>query len=55
MNVRSIAIAVTQKPLAVTQKVHLPAAVTMDTPEMATNVQVCFLHIDLTAQDEGKI
>lgn len=55
MNARAIVITVTWRRLVVIQKVHLPVAVTTDTPEMASNVQVCSLHIDLTVQDVGKI
>ena len=40
MSVRSIAITVTQQRLVATQMVHLPVAVTTDTPEMVNNVQV---------------
>lgn len=55
MNAQAIVITVTWRRLVVIQKVHLPVAVTTDTPEMASNVQVCSLHIDLTVQDVGKI
>ena len=55
MNVRSVAITVTQKRLVVTQKVHLRVAVTMDTREMGTSVQVRSLLIEHTVQDVGKI
>ena len=55
MNVRSVAITATWKHLVVTPKVHLPVAVTLDTPEMANSVQVCSMFIDITVQDVGRI